>query len=143
MMRSVFIVAGGAGGNVSPSKPSVTKIHVFVRAAQWRPGYLFQISCACRHFSQAFFWARPAEEYKVVFTYLPLRSQCLPKAACDNVRFHGNILAEAGNFKEQATCSGFLSSFPVTQFFTNEVMCIYGTTHHYTAFGHKLIHTLT
>lgn len=86
----------------------VTKILLFVGAPQWGPGYLFQISCTCRHFSQAFLRAGPAEEYKVVFTYLPLRSQCLPKAACYNVRCHGNILVRAGNLKkEQEGCSGF------------------------------------
>lgn len=78
----------------------VTKILVFVGAPQWGPGYLFQISCTCRHFSQAFFRAGPAREYKVVFTYLPLRSQCLPKAACYNVCYHGNILVRAGNLKK-------------------------------------------
>lgn len=78
----------------------VTKILLFVGAPQWGPGYLFQISCTCRHFSQAFFRAGPAGEYKVVFTYLPLRSQCLPKAACYNVGYHGNILVRAGNFKK-------------------------------------------
>lgn len=107
------VYCGGEGGGrrrpVSPSKPrGVTKILVFVGVPQWGPGYLFQISCTCRHFSQAFFWAGPAGEYKVVFTYLPLRSQCLPKAACYNVCYHGNILVRAGNLKkEQASCSGF------------------------------------
>lgn len=56
----------------------VTKILVFVGSPQWAPGYLFQISCTCRHFSQAFFRPRPAGEYKVVFTYLPLRSPMSP-----------------------------------------------------------------
>lgn len=78
----------------------VTKILFFVRSPQWGPGYLFQISCTCRHFSQAFFRPGPAREYKVVFTYLPLRSQCLPKAACYNVRYHGNILLCTGNLKK-------------------------------------------
>lgn len=78
----------------------VTKILVFVGVPQWGPGYLFQISCTCRHFSQAFFWAGPAREYKVVFTHLPLRSQCLSKAACYNVCYHGNILVRAGNLKK-------------------------------------------
>lgn len=107
MMRSVFIVEGEEGRCRGKEKTSrranprgVTKILLFVGAPQWGPGYLFQISCTCRHFSQAFFRAGPAGEYKVVFTYLPLRSQCLPKAACYNVRYHGNILVRAGNLKK-------------------------------------------
>lgn len=96
----------------------VTKILVFVGAPQWGPGYLFQISCTCRHFSQAFFRAGPAGEYKVVFTYLPLRSQCLPKAACYNVRYHGNILVRAGNLKRnKRVAQDFFPPPLVTQFF--------------------------
>lgn len=124
MMRSVFIVEG-EGGEVGGEKTSrranprgVTKILLFVGAPQWGPGYLFQISCTCRHFSQAFFRAGPAGEYKVVFTYLPLRSQCLPKAACYNVRYHGNILVRAGNLKKnKRVAQDFFSPPLVTQFF--------------------------
>lgn len=58
-----------------------------------------------------------AEEYKVVFTYLPLRSQCLPKAAGYNVRNHSNILAWAENLKKDKR--GFPSSHDSV--FLNEV----------------------
>lgn len=99
----------------------VTKILLFVAVPQWGPGYLFQISCTCRHFSQAFFRAGPAGEYKVVFTYLPLRSQCLPKAACYNVCYHGNILVRAGNLKKNKRVAQDFPPSLLTQFLDKKV----------------------